>query len=272
MTKFHYMSDLHIEFAMPKTTMFEGENLILAGDITVLRCLNPTKTDAANRKLRDRTLTFFEHMVENFDRVFYLTGNHESYGFNIDQEAEYIAEYLPNVEHLNNTTVFIDDDTLLFGGTLWTNMNNGNPVTMETVRNGMNDFRLIYKDFEDSRFEHPVFTPKDALDKHKDTMYHLENLVKTYPEKKIVVATHHVPTIKGVNPVHHGSGDMNFGYYTDLEQFILDHPNITHWVFGHTHIQDEFEIGSTKMLSNARGYEGHEMSAKTFNPDKWFEV
>lgn len=266
MARFHYMSDLHIEFGMPKSMLFEGENLILAGDISLLGSLNPEKTDALNRKTRDRTLLFFEHMVENFDRVFYLTGNHESYGFNIDLEAEYIQKYLPDVEHLNNTTVWIDEETLLFGGTLWTDMNAHNPVTMETVRNGMNDFHIIFKN------GHRIFHPQDAIDKHRETMYHLSELVKTHPEKKIVVATHHAPSALGLNPIHHGSGDMNFGYYTDLDQFIMDHPNITHWVFGHTHIQTEFEIGSTKVLSNAKGYEGYEASAKTFNPDKWFEV
>lgn len=266
MPRFYYMSDLHLEFGMGKPMMIEGENLILAGDITVLRCLNPFMTDAGNTKIRDRTHVFFDQMLKNFKNVFYLTGNHESYNFNIDLEAEYIAKYLPGVIHVNNSSHIVDDETVLMGGTLWTDMNKGNSTTMWYVEQGMNDFRIIYKG------ENKTWTAEDARQKHLQTMEFLTNELKLYKDKKVIVATHHVPSARLVNPNHVRSIELNHGYYTNLEDFILDHPQISHWIAGHTHVQGFFDIGGTKLVSNAKGYEGYEECARTFNPNTHFSI
>jgi predicted phosphodiesterase len=258
------MSDLHIEFAMPKSMLFEGENLILAGDITCLRALNPTKTDSGNRKLRDRTHTFFRTVQENFKRVFYVTGNHESYDFDVDLEAEYIAKYLPGVIHLNDSTYNIDDNTVIMGGTLWTDMNDNDDYSHYMVGRGMNDFRLIEK-------SGGRFSTLDAYNKHMATKSFLTKALEENKDKNVIVVTHHAPTYKGINPVHTGSA-LNAGYASNLEDFILDRPQIKYFVFGHTHIQKTFQIGDTWLVSNARGYEGYESSATTFKADTWFEV
>lgn len=264
---FHYMSDVHLEFGLAKPMTIAGENLILAGDITLLRSLDPDKTDSSNRKLRERTRAFFDHVTTNFKRVFYLTGNHESYSFNIDLEDKYIKDYLPgSVVHLKNSSYEFDDGTVIMGCTLWTNMNNNNPDTMRVVGNGMNDFRIITK--KDGQ---EVFTPIDAYNKHVESMDFLTKELEKYKDRKVVVATHHSPSQKGNNRDHMG-GVLDYGYYSDLEGFIKEHPNIKYWVFGHTHIQTEFKIGKTKVVSNAKGYEGREHSAFTFDPDKYFKL
>lgn len=269
MNKFHYVSDLHLEFEMPRPTFFSftGDNLILAGDITVLRSLNPYMTDAGNRKIRDRTLKFFEFVQENFKKVFYLTGNHESYNFRIDLEKEYIEKFLPGVIHVDDSVHEIDENTVLMGGTLWTDMNKGDPSTIQNVGRGMNDFRIIYKGEDD------IWTPEDAIVYHNRTMKFLTENLEKYKDKNVIVATHHSPTGKGVNPIHSGNS-IDHGYYTNLEQFIIDRPQIKYWVFGHTHIRTELDIGSTKVVSNARGYEGYEHSAFVFgsDPERFFEV
>lgn len=269
MNKFHYVSDLHLEFGMVHPTFMgmTGDNLILAGDITVLRALNPYMTDSGNRKIRDRTLTFFNMVQENFKKVFYLTGNHESYNFRIDLEKEYIAKFLPGIIHVNNSVHEIDDNTVLMGGTLWTNMNNRNELTLASVGNGMNDFKIIYKGEDD------MWIPEDAADAFDTTFKFLDDSLEKYKDKNVIVATHHSPTGKGVNPIHSGNS-IDHGYYSNLEQYIIDHPQIKYWVFGHTHIRTELEFGSTKVVSNARGYEGYEESAIAFgrDPERFFEV
>ena len=68
------------------------------------------------------------------------------------------------------------------------------------------------------------------------------------------------------------SGDANYGYFSELEEFILDRPQIKYWIYGHTHKQGTNDIGTTKLVSNARGYAGYEQVARTFNADTWFEV
>lgn len=252
---------------MGKPMLIQGENLILAGDITVLRCLNPYMTDSGNKKTRDRTELFFKNMLENFKRVFYLTGNHESYNFNIQLEREYIAKYLPDVIHLDDSVYEFDDgETVLLGGTLWTDMDGGNENTMRAVEYGMNDFRIIYHGQDD------VWTARLAREKHLKTMEFLRENLEKYKDKKVVVATHHAPTPRLINIEHTKSGAINHGYYTDLEEFIREHPQIKYWIAGHTHRQDQFPIGETMVVSNAKGYEGYERSAETFNPDTYFDL
>lgn len=264
MPKFHYMSDLHLEFKPLSSHEFGGENLILAGDISLLSCLDPKKTDSDNRSLRKRTLAFFNKMQENFERVFYLTGNHESYRFDISQEQETIEKYLPGVIHVNNSFHMIDTDTVLMGGTLWTDMNHGNPLSMMMVKNGMNDFSLI-------RNGKNVFTPEDAVEKHRETMNFLAEKLDQFADKKVVVATHHSPSVLGLSP-HHSGNNIDCGYYSNLENFIVEYPQIKAWVFGHTHIRLDTTIDNCRLLSNARGYQGYEAMAKTFDPNTWFEV
>jgi predicted phosphohydrolase len=261
------MSDIHLEFGMNKFMPIEGENLILAGDITCLRCLHPTKMDADNRKLRDRTELFFKNAVENFNNVFYVTGNHESYGFTINREADYIREFLPSkVIHLNDSYHVLDDETVVMGGTLWTDMDNSDPMKMMLVEMYMNDFRYIYTD-DKHKIE---FTAANAVFRHKTTKQFLADALEKFKDKKVIVVSHHAPTYQGINREH--SSNLDPGYASNMENFILDNPNIKAWVFGHTHIQTKFQIGETMLYSNAQGYIGYENTAKTFNPDTWFEV
>lgn len=268
--KFHFMSDIHLEFGMPKPMMIQGENLILAGDITLLGRLEDRMNDAASRQIKDRTKLFFESMLENFDRVFYLTGNHESYGSNIDWEEDYIRKYIPSdVIYLNDSAYEFDDGrTVLLGGTLWTDMNKYDEVAMDWVQRGMNDFRIIRCGADDPFGG--IFTPQDAYHRHQKTMGFFKDSMEKYKDKNIVIATHHAPTVQGINRFHSES-EINPGYYSDLEPFIKENPQIKHWVFGHTHIQMKTKIGETMVASNAQGYP-HEWSYIRFNPDTWFEV
>jgi hypothetical protein len=65
--------------------------------------------------------------------------------------------------------------------------------------------------------------------------------------------THHLPSFIGIAP--HFKGEMiNYGYASDLDDFIIMNPHVTHWVWGHTHFAGEWTIGNTKCLSNPRGY------------------
>jgi Icc-related predicted phosphoesterase len=269
--RFHYASDLHIEFELPRAEDVTGDNLILAGDILTLLQLNPIMNDAVSRKKRDRFNLFFDHARQNFKRIFYVTGNHESYNFDIAGEANYIAKYLPDVIHLNNSSYQIDDETIILGGSLWTDMNRNNPVDHLAVGNGMNDFKLIYNTEKDP---FAMFTTHDAYQKHLDTLGFLTNELEVHKDKKCIVVTHHAPSRLGLNPEHTGYHDngINPGYYSALDEFILDRPQIKTWIHGHTHIQKRYRIGETNVVSNARGYHGYEDCARTFTFNKWFEV
>lgn len=268
----YYCSDVHLEFGLSPKVKFNGlkndskDVMLLAGDITLLHCLDEKKTDQHSRKTRERTLNFLRDCVEKFDRVFYIAGNHECYRFDICYQDECIQKYIEplGVIYLQEKSVNLTENTILVGGTLWTNMNNHNESDMMTIKEGMNDFHIINK------FGVP-FSPHDAYKMFQDTFEFIRHVVRENKNKKIVVMTHHSPTKLGLNPFH-GGNVLDYGYASDLDQFILDNENITHWVFGHTHVQKEFEIGKCKLHSNACGYVDVELMSNSFSLDKYFEV
>ena len=54
---------------------------------------------------------------------------------------------------------------------------------------------------------------------------------------------------------------VNGAYSSSLDGFILDHPQIKLWTHGHTHDVFDYMIGSTRVVCNPRGYDGHEERA-----------
>ena len=265
--RIHYMSDVHLEFGALQARLPKGEVVILAGDITLLAAMDPAKTDASARAVRKNTLQFFEAVQNNFERVIYLMGNHEHYGFCIDESADAIRHHFPGVTLLEDAHVALGD-AILCGATLWTDMGGGDPLIEQTVQRGMSDFYVIEKrDGERTR----AFRPSDARALFAASLSHIEGVADANPDKKLVVATHHAPSKLGVAPSQRTS-KINAAYFTDLTAFIEDRPNIAVWIHGHTHVQTEYAIGGCRVLSNARGYAGREPAAARFDPDRWFEI
>jgi hypothetical protein len=57
---------------------------------------------------------------------------------------------------------------------------------------------------------------------------------------------------------------MNGGYRSDLDEFIMDHPEIVLWTHGHMHDPFDYVIGTTRVVCNPRGYAGHDEQADNF--------
>jgi calcineurin-like phosphoesterase family protein len=265
--RIHYMSDVHLEFGALDKPLPEGDVVVLAGDITLLAALDPDKADPRARRVREATHSFFEAVAKSFRKVIYLMGNHEHYGFCIDDSAEAVRRYLPGVTLLENEHLVLGD-TILCGATLWTDMGGGDPLKEQAVQRGMSDFYVIEKrDGDQTR----AFRPADARALFVASLAYIEGLADAHRDKKLVVATHHAPSRLGVAPSQRTSR-INPAYFTDLTAFIEDRPNIGVWIHGHTHVQIEYTIGGCRVLSNARGYAGREPAAARFDPDRWFEI
>lgn len=270
MTSVFYMSDLHLEFGRMDKKLPEGDVLILAGDITLANSFLPTvaEGDTHAADIRQATMALFAEAKRNFNRVFYLFGNHEPYGSNISHLRSVLEPYTKGATFLEDESVDLNENTILFGGSLWTDFNKKNASDMDRVARGLNDYRLVtIQDGINKR----VLTPLDTYKMHLKTRRSLGRLAKNHPDKNIVVATHHAPSVLGISDKHHSS-DVNAGYYSDLEDFIKKHPNITHWVHGHTHIQKTYQVHQCQVFANCRGYIGREYCAKTFETNKFFEI
>ena len=84
--------------------------------------------------------------------------------------------------------------------------------------------------------------------------------------KKVVMVTHHCPSTICIPEKYRGDKTMNPGYVSNLEDFILDNPQIKLWTHGHMHNVSDYMIGSTRVVCNPRGYYMYEDRADHFKP------
>jgi hypothetical protein len=190
-----------------------------------------------------------------------------------------VLGYLTNVYVLEKEIKIIDNITFI-GGTLWTDMNNRDALTLYRMRSMLNDFRIIensnnlvsYKTYEqingvDNR-EKPIFrtrvgkfSPEDAADDHARMKEYIQRIVQDKTDQKFVVCGHHSPSQQSTHPQYAADAVMNGGYSSDLDAFIQDYPQIKLWTHGHTHHVFDYTVGNTRIVCNPRGYIGHEPRA-----------
>jgi len=285
--KIKLVSDLHLEFSDINIQNNEGcDVLILGGDICVAQDLhdhpepNNTSDQAAiaagtglgrRQAAAQRYRDFFKRCSFQFPHVIYVMGNHEFYNgkfyAGIDYMREELAKY-PNIYMLENDTKVIDDITFV-GGTLWTDMNKGDPLTMHAIEGMMNDFRIIRNDKRN-------FAAMSAIDvtvRHRHTLQYFRSVLAGQHGKKFVVVGHHSPSFQSSHEMYKNETLMNGGYHSDLSEFIMDHPQIKLWTHGHTHHPFDYMIGETRIVCNPRGYENDGYSEQTgWNPNIVLEV
>jgi Icc-related predicted phosphoesterase len=263
------VSDLHLEFS---DINIQNDNnydvLILSGDIMVAQDLHdhPETKQYIQAEIMDmmgarqkKALQFREFLSRvsfQFPHVVYIAGNHEFYHgkfyASIDHLRAECAKF-PNIYFLERDSKVIDDVTFV-GGTLWTDMNKGDPLTMHAVKDMMNDFKIIRNDQKG----YTAFKPYDAAERFRQTVGYIKTVVETDPLKKYVVVGHHAPSFASISERYKNDSLMNGAYASDLSDFILDHPQIKLWTHGHMHQCFDYMIGSTRIVCNPRGYEGFE--------------
>jgi len=285
--KIKLVSDLHLEFSDCYINNDEGADvLILGGDICIAQDLHdhPEPANTADQAaiangtgLGRRQMTaqrfrdFFKRCSFQFPHVIYIMGNHEFYNgkfyAGINYMREECAKY-PNVYMLEQDMKIIDD-VVFVGGTLWTNMNRRDPLTMHAIEGMMNDFRIIRNDARN----YAAMSALDVAIRHDKTLAYIEHIVHEHRNKKCVVVGHHSPSFQSVHPTYAHENLMNGGYHSDLSEFILDHPQIKLWTHGHTHHPFDYMIGETRIVYNPRGYENDGYSEDTgWNPNIVLEV
>lgn len=263
--KIQVVSDLHLEFS--DTEIYNAQNsdvLILSGDILVAEKL---KAAQSTRNLRFRD--FFARMSARFPHVIYIAGNHEFYSgkfFNtVNRLREFCASEFSNVYFLERDTKIIDDVVFL-GGTLWTDMNKRDPLTLHAVTGLMNDYRVIRNDQASYR----ALNPTDTVNRHRLTLEYFYHVLSENKDKRCVVVSHHSPSFLSCAREFAGDYLMNGAYHSDLSEFILDRPQIKLWTHGHTHRAFDYTLGETRVVCNPRGYNDYEDTG--YNPELVIEL
>jgi Icc-related predicted phosphoesterase len=292
-------SDVHLEFGDLFLKNEENADvLILSGDICVAADFR--KSDPygiIEHGKSQRYIDFFSRCAFQFPSVIYVAGNHEHYNGDYAETFQILRTFLghiPNLHILDKEHVTLGNVTFI-GGTLWTDMNAQDPVTLSHIAGMMNDFRIIQNSNEVVSYKTMVnaydgdgnvkldgnglpiqkaefhkrparFTPQDTVQDHKKMLEYIQVTTAMLGENpnKYVVVGHHAPSKASTHPRYKEEVIMNGAYSSRLDQFILDNPQIKLWTHGHTHEEFDYMIGSTRVVCNPRGYINYENRADDF--------
>jgi len=262
------MSDLHLEFGpldVPVITNEKEITLVLAGDIGLA-------------KRKNTIIPFLEEMSERHERVIMVLGNHEHYRCSTERSLYKICDALPdsvnNVWVIENEMVVDEKNNVAFiGGTLWTDCNKNNPLTVFELERpgGMNDFQLIRTGLPSAPYARP-FKAHDAMEYHRKSVEYIFKAVEKQKQLKrnVVVVSHHAPSTKSIAECYDSGFHMNGGYASSLEEQMLDTcPDV--WFHGHTHSSFDYFIGDTNVICNPRGYTPDALNPY-FDPCKLIEI
>ncbi|KAL4909781.1 hypothetical protein BDW74DRAFT_165166 [Aspergillus multicolor] len=262
MVAFQILSDLHLEnpraydvFDIPPRAPY----LALLGDIGTVK--------------DDELFTFLTLQLQRFEIVFILLGNHEPYGSNWLDVRDRVKKFSEDVSQrriqetglgvfvfLDQTRYDISDDVTVLGCTL----NSRVPDTQaEIVSYRLNDFYYI----SDWTVEaHSAAHEADRKWLNEQVL----QISASKPHQKIVVFTHHSPTVDPVasDPAHANS-PISSAFSTDLSgETCWEKPQVRLWAFGHTHYNCDYTEQRTgkRVMANQRGY--YFAQAAAFDPEK----
>lgn len=259
-------SDLHLGHAdlnYPLEVPPGVEVAILAGDI-----LAPVSSSLK---------WIFDHVVSLGIQVIFVAGNHEHYGFVIQQsmgDGRRVRDQYPGLHWLENEAMVINGVRFV-GATMWTDYDlyQHQRLSMKTASLAMTDHHLIFTIDEEGR--RGRFLPEDALEIHAASREWLEQELSKPFDGPTVVVTHHTPHPRSIH--RRFSGDsLNPAFTSDLSAIIERyHPKL--WIHGHTHDSFDYRVGNTRVVCNPRGYakrmlRGFDVENEAFEPLKVIEL
>jgi len=234
-----------------------GDVLILAGDICEYRTLKKEfqKSQDAREiaKSKLKSYDFFYKECAKYKKVFYVMGNHEHYHHRFNKTYDDLKMILPDNVTLLENEMEEYNGILFLGATLWTDFNKGDPITVYTISDFMNDYRVI-QNFYPLRSQYHNLTPDHILSTHRESRKYFKTILELNRDKPIVVITHMAPSFLSVNEKYKNDSVNNGAYASDLNDMILDNENIKVWIHGHMHDPVDYMIGNTRVISNPRGY------------------
>jgi UDP-2,3-diacylglucosamine pyrophosphatase LpxH len=273
------VSDLHLEFYKDQTEAWpyvlpEADPdalLLLNGDVQ-LWCYG------GKFKVNSPVFRLLKHLSERFRAVVYVPGNHEYYrglvGHYYDNKfRHYLSELkLDNVFLLNNDQVLLNGgQARLLGSTLWTSMDEGNPLfelevsrSANSGRSPLNDFNYVR--FTDDKTSFPKLNVRSVRKLHARSVLYLKAQLHTPFEGETLVATHHLPSLSLVQDEFLGHR-LTPSYAEPLDELVA-YADL--WLFGHSHVVTDRVLAhvDTRVVSNAAGYRGQ--LTKGFDPNKVF--
>lgn len=239
-------SDLHLEFANCKfQNSANADLLVLAGDIFV-----------ANR-WKSQYDKFLNMVTDEFPNILYIMGNHEHYCGDFSRTENILREKFSKYSnfHFLNNEKYETQEIIFWGGTLWTDLHNNDPMVCIHGQSAMNDYKVIhYKD--------RALYPSDIYESNQKAMNSLQDFLCL--NKRCVVISHHAPSMQSIDEKYKAEPYLNYLFANQLDFMIEHHPQIVLWVHGHVHNNSDYYVGNTRVVCNPRGYSGQEVHTNTW--------
>lgn len=257
--KLHILSDLHIDInaGLPFRLKDPETFTIICGDISGYFI---------------KTSKWIDRNVKN---GVFIAGNHIVYNESSHSLQYQLRQYEQKypldapVSFLNDSYKIINN-IVFVGGTLWTDYSLYGKDTKRMYSlyacRYLNDFRYgLFNPVKDVEYEKVPqimkLKPEDCENMFHRTVSIIDNVCQRFPDKKIVVVTHHAPSEQSISPIYRND-QLNPAFASNLENFILDHPNIKLWCHGHIHTVSDYKIGECRIICNPRGYAKYHESSK----------
>ena len=247
--RLHILGDLHLEFGTANVPETDADVVVLAGDIHL------------GREGRKWARSHFQDKP-----VVYVLGNHEFYRHSLPDLTEALKRETDgsHIHLLENSVVKINGYTFL-GCTLWTDFRLAlDPeAAMQAAEAIMSDYSLI-------RFspEGRVLRARDTARLHAGSVAWLRSRLAKCDRARTIVVTHHAPSPRSEAP-YHANSPLKPAFASDLDE-LVEKSRVPLWIHGHTHYNVDYMIGSTRVLSNQRGYP--DQLCKYFAPSMVIEV
>ena len=241
--KLQILSDLHLDinYRQPYQLKDKDTFTIVCGDIA---------------GSMDKTCAWLD---VNVKQGLFVAGNHMFYSEptrTLQQITQAYGERYPLTNELSflNDTAKIVNDVVFVGGTLWTDYclfgTSAAPMCKLLAEQGMNDFRF-------GRVQHGKkiarLTADDCERAFHASVATIDEVARQYPDKQVVVITHHAPSLRSVDEQYVNSA-LTAAFACNLEDFIVAHPNIKLWCHGHVHTFKDYKIGQCRVVCNPLGY------------------
>ena len=221
------------------------------------------------------------------ETVLYVPGNHDFYQDDDDlsggdrytlrdqqDRGRELADKFGIHLLMNDTVEF--DDVRFIGGTLWTDMATvGRGLVHGKLREaegkrGMNDYSVIKRRSAKDPTKFRPLRAAQTVDEFKATRSFIEAELETPFDGETVVLTHHAPHEQSLRdgplaPLAHC-------YASNLSSIMESDFAPSLWVHGHIHGSKDYEIGNTRVISNARGHGWKGQLEHGFDADLRIEV
>ena len=227
--KVDIISDIHLDHFRDDggdfvhTWIPEGEILVLAGDVGDFPWW------------RER-LQYLQVLAEKYEHVLYVAGNHDYYGTSFEKGDARFREIEQQIENFH----FLEQDVLEIDGvrfagcTLWFKEDPSGWI----YEKWMSDFSEI------QLFKHHVYR------RNRESIEFLRSLQNMIGVD--VVITHHQFSALSVSKEYINNVHNRF-FLCAIDDVILSlQPKFA--IHGHTHVPCSYDLGSTKVVCNPKGY------------------